>query len=109
MEQLLLLLIFIPLLGALVTAFTGNGAKHVALVNAIVSLALALVMVCNFIPDASTQFVVNLPWIKELGISFHAGVDGISMITILLTNILVPLIILSAYQHQYKNANAFSL
>lgn len=107
MEQLLLLLLFIPLLGALVTAFSGNGAKHVALVNAIVSLGLTLMMVCNFIPDASTQFVVNFPWIKDLGISFHAGVDGISMITILLTNVLVPLIILSAYQHTYKNANAF--
>jgi NADH-quinone oxidoreductase subunit M len=107
MEQLLLLLIFIPLLGALVTAFSGNGAKHVALVNAIVSLGLTLMMACNFIPDASTQFVVNCPWIKDLGISFHAGVDGISMITILLTNVLIPLIILSAYQHPYKSPNAF--
>lgn len=107
MEQLLLLLLFLPLVGALVTAFSGNAAKHVALVSAIVSLTLALVMVFNFIPDASTQFVVNCPWIKDLGISFHAGVDGISMITILLTNVLMPLIILSAYQHQYKNVNAF--
>ena len=107
MEQLLLLLILIPLLGALVTALSGNGAKHVALVNAVVSLGLALLMVCNFIPDASTQFVVNYPWIQDLGISFHLGVDGISMITILLTNVLIPLIILSAYQHDYKKANAF--
>jgi len=107
MEQLLLLLIFLPLLGALVTAFSGNAAKHVALVSAIVSLALALVMVCNFTRDASTQFMVNYPWIHDLGISFHAGVDGISMITILLTNVLVPLIILASYQHNYKNSNAF--
>ncbi|NRF39053.1 NuoM family protein [Pedobacter foliorum] len=107
MEQLLLLLIFLPLLGALVTAFSGNAAKHVALVSAIVSLALALVMVCNFTPDASTQFMVNYPWIHDLGINFHAGVDGISMITILLTNVLVPLIILASYQHNYKSSNAF--
>ena len=107
MEQLLLLLIFLPLLGALVTAFSGNAAKHVALVSAIVSLALALVMVCNFSPDASTQFMVNYPWIHDLGINFHAGVDGISMITILLTNVLVPLIILASYQHNYKSSNAF--
>ncbi|WP_214229472.1 NADH-quinone oxidoreductase subunit M [Pedobacter sp. B4-66] len=107
MEQLLLLLIFLPLLGALVTAFSGNAAKHVALVSAIVSLALALVMVCNFTPDASTQFMVNYPWINDLGINFHAGVDGISMITILLTNVLVPLIILASYQHNYKSSNAF--
>lgn len=107
MEQLLLLLIFLPLLGAFVTAFSGNAAKHVALVSAIVSLALAMVMVCNFTPDASTQFMVNYPWIRDLGINFHAGVDGISMITILLTNVLVPLIILASYHHNYKSSNAF--
>jgi NADH-quinone oxidoreductase subunit M len=107
MEQVLLLLIFLPLVGALVTAFSGNAAKHVALVSAIASLGLALAMVCSFIPDASTQFVVNFPWIKDLGISFHAGVDGISLITILLTNVLIPLIILTAYQHQYSKPNAF--
>ncbi len=107
MEQLLLLLIFLPLLGALVTALSGNAAKHVALVSAIVSLALALAMVCNFTPDATTQFVVNYSWIHDLGISFHAGVDGISMITILLTNVLIPLIILASYQHNYKSHNAF--
>lgn len=107
MEQLLLLLIFLPLLGALVTALSGNAAKHVALGSAIVSLALALAMVCNFTPDATTQFAVNYTWIRDLGINFHAGVDGISMITIILTNVLVPLIILASYQHNYKSSNAF--
>lgn len=107
MEQLLLLLIFLPLVGALVTAFTGSAAKHTALVFTVASLALTVVVACQFIPDASTQFVVNLPWIQELGISFHAGIDGISLITVLLTNVLVPIIILSSYQHDYKKPAAF--
>lgn len=107
MEQLLLLLIFLPLVGALVTAFTGNAAKHTALVFAVASLALALVAACQFTPDASMQFVVNLPWIQELGIHFHAGIDGISLITVLLTNVLVPVIILASYQHDYKKPSAF--
>ena len=107
MEQLLILLILIPLLGALVTAFSGNGAKHVALVNAIVSLGLVLVLVCNFIPDASTQFVVSYPWISDLGINFHLGIDGISIITVLLTNVLIPIIIAAAYGHDYKKPNGF--
>jgi NADH-quinone oxidoreductase subunit M len=42
-----------------------------------------------------------------MGIYFSAGIDGISMIMVLLTTVLVPLIILTTYQHQYKNANAF--
>jgi NADH-quinone oxidoreductase subunit M len=107
MEQLLILLIFLPLAGALLTAFTGNAAKHVALVSTIASLVITILITLNFIPDASVQFMVNLPWIEELGISFHAGIDGISLITVLLTNILVPIIILSTYQREYSKPNAF--
>lgn len=107
MEQLLLLLIFLPLVGALAAAFSGNAAKHVALASSIVSLGSALIIVCNFTPDASIQFVVNHPWIQELGINFHLGIDGISIITVLLTNALIPLIILAGYQQNYKSPNAF--
>ncbi|EDM34076.1 NADH dehydrogenase I chain M [Pedobacter sp. BAL39] len=107
MEQLLILLIFLPLVGALVTAFTGNAAKHVALFFSVVTFAITLVAVSGFRPDASTQFEVNFPWIQDLGIHFHAGIDGISMITVLLTTVLMPLIILSSYQHEYKSNQAF--
>jgi NADH-quinone oxidoreductase subunit M len=106
MEQLLLL-IFLPLAGAIITAFAGKSAKIVSTVFSVVSLGLALVIACNFIPDASTQFEVNLPWIADLGINFHVGIDGISMLVVLLTNLLVPIIILSSYNHEYKNPAAF--
>ncbi|MGQ7853960.1 complex I subunit 4 family protein [Pedobacter sp. WC2501] len=106
MEQLLLL-IFIPLVGAIVTAFAGKSAKIVSTVFSVASLVLALVIACNFIPNASTQFEVNLPWIADLGINFHAGIDGISLLVVLLTNLLVPIIILSSYKHDYKNPAAF--
>ena len=107
MEQLLILLIVLPLVGALITAFSGKSAKYVAMLAALVSLAITFVVVGNFIPDASTQFVVNYPWIQDLGIRFHAGIDGISLITVLLTNILTPIIILASYKHDYKKAHAF--
>lgn len=106
MEQLLLL-IFLPLVGAIITAFTGKSAKIVSTVFSVASLVLALVVAGNFIPDASTQFEVNLPWIADLGINFHAGIDGISLLVVLLTNLLVPIIILSSYNHEYKNPAAF--
>ncbi|WP_025146336.1 NuoM family protein [Pedobacter jeongneungensis] len=106
MEQLLLL-IFLPLVGAIITAFAGKSAKIVSTVFSVTSLVLALVIACNFIPNANTQFEVNLPWIADLGINFHAGIDGISMLVVLLTNLLVPIIILSSYKHEYKNPAAF--
>jgi len=106
MEQLLLL-IFLPLVGAIITAFAGKSAKIVSTVISVASLGLALFVACNFIPNASTQFEANLPWIADLGIRFHAGIDGISMLVVLLTNLLIPIIILSSYRHDYKNPSAF--
>ncbi len=106
MEQLLLL-IFLPLAGAILTAFAGKSAKIVSTVISVASLVLALFIAANFIADASTQFEANFPWIADLGIRFHAGIDGISMLVVLLTNLLIPIIILSSYKHDYKNPAAF--
>ncbi|MDQ7947490.1 MAG: NADH-quinone oxidoreductase subunit M [Pedobacter sp.] len=105
----LLLLIFLPLVGAILTAMLAkqNTAKIGALVFSLFTLAITIGMLCKFIPDSSVQFAVNYPWIKQLGINFHAGIDGISMVTVMLTNVLVPLIILSTFKRDYKNANAF--
>ncbi len=102
------ILIFLPVIAALaVLLFKNAAAKHAALALSIVELALAGWFLSQFVPDASSQFGVEVPWIPKLGIYFKAGIDGISMIMVLLTTVLVPLIILTTYKHQYKNAGAF--
>jgi NADH-quinone oxidoreductase subunit M len=102
------ILIFLPVIAALaVLAFKNEQAKHAALFFAVVEFAVAMVFLSRFVPDASTQFGVDVPWIPAIGIYFNAGIDGISMIMVILTTLLVPLIILTTYQHQYKNAGAF--
>jgi NADH-quinone oxidoreductase subunit M len=104
----LLLLIFLPLIGALVTSFLkGSSAKISALIFSLASLTLTLFLLSKFVPDATVQFKVNFPWIAQLGINFHAGIDGISMITVILTNVLMPLIVLASFTHDYKSPNAF--
>lgn len=105
----LLVLIFLPLAGALITAFLAKkeAAARSAMVFSIFTLAATVSVIAGFIPDASMQFVLNYSWIPQLGIHFHAGIDGISLITLILTNVLTPLIILSTFGHSYKNANAF--
>lgn len=104
----LLLLIFLPLAGAIITSFIKEGAAKIsALGFALASLCVTIGLLTQFTPDATTQFAINYPWIKQLGINFHVGVDGISMITVILTNVLMPLIILASFKHDYKNANAF--
>ena len=102
------LLIFLPVIAAVLVLFFKNGtAKHAALAFSVAELILAGVFISKFIPNATTQFVIDMPWIPKFGIYFNAGIDGISMIMVLLSALLVPLIILTTYKHEYKNANAF--
>jgi NADH-quinone oxidoreductase subunit M len=102
------ILIFLPIVAALIVLlFKNEVAKYVALAFAVAELVIAGVFLSRFTPDATTQFTVIAPWIPKAGIYFIAGIDGISMIMVLLTTLLVPLIILSTYKHQYKNAGAF--
>jgi NADH-quinone oxidoreductase subunit M len=44
------------------------------------------------------QFVETFPWIPEFGISFHVGVDGISILLVLLTTLLLPVVVLAAWR-----------
>jgi len=102
------ILIFLPVIAAVVVLFLKNNtAKYAALTFSIIELLIAGVFLSHFVPDASTQFVVDAPWIVKIGVYFNAGIDGISMIMVLLTTVLVPLIILTTFDHQYKNAPVF--
>lgn len=102
------ILIFLPVVAAVIVALLKNGvAKHAALFFSVAELVIAGLFLSRFVPDATTQFGIDVPWIAKLGIYFSAGIDGISMIMVLLTTLLVPLIILTTYKHEYKNAGAF--
>src|SRR5476649_1043084 len=102
------ILIFLPVIAALIVLFFKNEtAKYAALTFSVVELAIAGLFLSRFVPDASVQFSTDIAWMPRLGIYFNAGIDGISMIMVLLTTLLVPLIILTTYKHQYKNAPVF--
>lgn len=106
--MLTLLLIFWPLLASFVFfAIKPHEAKRWALTAAVIELAISLVVVILFNASASAQFVVNYPWIQSLGINFYLGIDGISLLLVLLTTVLTPLIILSSFKHQYDNEASF--
>src|SRR5690606_20442967 len=77
-------------------------AKQFALLISLVSLVLTVPFLANFVPDASMQFEQRVPWIPALGIHFHIGIDGISLPLVLLTNGLVPLIVLATFSQTYR-------
>ncbi len=105
--DILLLQILIPLIAAIVILISGKTVKGLAGILSLAPLAITAYLYINFIPDASTQFLVNYAWIPQFGIHFKAGVDGISMILLLLTNLLMPVIILASFKQDIKNQNAF--
>ena len=105
----ILLLIFLPLAGSVLTALLGKSqsSKSLAFIWSLLSLAFTVYLLSAFNPQAGTQFLVNFPWIPALGTNFKAGIDGISILMVLLTNGLIPLIILASFKHDYKNPGAF--
>lgn len=106
--MLTLFLIFWPLVATLVLfAIKPKDAKRWALMASLVQLAISLVMWGLFNPAEGIAFETNYVWVQSMGIHFHLGVDGISMLLVLLTTVLTPLIILSSFKHTYDNPNAF--
>ena len=93
--MILLLLIFWPLIASIFLLLTKpKAAKEIALASSIAELVLSLAVV--FMWDG-TVLQLNVPWIASLGISFSVAIDGISLLLVLLTTVLVPFIILSSF------------
>lgn len=110
MYQLLALLL-IPLIGSgLVFAFRNANSKYVAAAIAIVQMFFTFYLLSDFnygpTVDSALQYEIQLPWSNFIKSTIHFGIDGMSMLLLLLTNILVPLIILSAFNEgkAYKNS-----
>ena len=99
---ILTLVTFLPLLGAIILLFI-NGEKQerikrVALAVAIIDFIISMPLFILFKTDTSEfQFVQNVPWIKEFGISYHVGIDGISLFLFLLTSFLSLICILASW------------
>src|SRR5712664_169215 len=95
---------FLPLLGALfIMAMRGEdasiarNARWVAMWTTLITFAISLILVWRF--DAGSpefQFVERRPWLAGT-ISYHVGVDGISLPFVILTTALMPLCILSSW------------
>ncbi len=103
-----LILLALPLLGlASLFLVKGDAIKKVAFGFSTLTFLTAISVWAQFDPANSTQFDFNQPWVKSLGISFSVGMDGLSILLVLLTTFLVPLIILSTFEREYKNPLAF--
>lgn len=106
--MLTLLLILVPLLtGVSVLLIKNNNAKQLALIGALATLAIAVFVFTQFQPNATQQFIFKYDWMPSAGIAFAGAIDGISLLLVLLTAFLTPLIVLSTFRYPYKNASTF--
>ncbi len=102
---ILSLIIFLPLIGAaLVMTVRGDAevvarnARAVALWTSVITFALSTFLWIGF--DNSTaafQFEEQVEWMPAYNISYHLGVDGISLLFVLLSTLLTPICILSSW------------
>lgn len=102
-------LIGLPLVfGLLLLFMRGEGVKRVALAAACIELLLALAAFWLLRQnEANPNLEFNAAWIKAINAHFHVALGGISMIMVLLTTFLTPLIILSSFRNNYSNPSLF--
>ena len=98
---ILTLLTLVPLVGGVLVAGLGEQkrfARGLSLAFAFVSLALTFVLWKSFDPaSGELQFVERHGWIPSLGVNYFLGVDGLGLLMVLLTAIVVPMAMLAAW------------
>jgi NADH-quinone oxidoreductase subunit M len=114
---LLSLLTFLPLVGCVVImavrgdeATVASNARWTALWTSLIVFGLSLILWVEFDrSDAGFQFVESIPWLPEFGVGYRMGVDGISVLFVLLAAALTPICILSAWQAIHTRVREFML
>ncbi|MEO0702350.1 MAG: NADH-quinone oxidoreductase subunit M [Pseudomonadota bacterium] len=109
MDNLLSIITFLPLVAAAILAFFLRGddeaaqknAKWLALIATSATFLISIFLITGFDPnDTGFQFVEEREWI--LGLTYKLGVDGISVLFVMLTTFLMPLVIAACWDVTYR-------
>ena len=100
---LLTLLVVLPLAGGVAVLLVGRDrhrlARQLALAASLVTFGLSLILWRQFDQaSAAYQFVEHRTWLPDFGISYHVGVDGISLFLVILTTFLTPVALLCSWE-----------
>lgn len=91
--NILSFLIALPILAALILAFfprsNDRAIRYFALFATLAEFALSVYLFISFRATADMQFVERVAWIPQLGISYYLGVDGLSILLVMLTTFLM--------------------
>jgi NADH-quinone oxidoreductase subunit M len=100
-NSILTVILLTPLAGALLVMLAPDRAKlpnWIALLTALATFGLTLHLPAHFDMSATGfQFAVNIPWIENPAISYHVGVDGLSLWLVVLAGLLAPVGVLASW------------
>jgi NADH-quinone oxidoreductase subunit M len=111
---LLPLLTFFPLVGALIILFLKpeqkDAIRWTAVITALIALGISVWVLLLFVPsNPGLQLSTNIPWIEVAGfnITFQMGVDGVSILLILLTTLLTVISIVASWEPIKEGVKAY--
>ena len=116
--MLLSIIIFLPLLGAVLVAIAkflnlGDSAlKGIAFLAALLTFVISVSLYFNFdlAPEnEGMKYHVDIQWIEGLGVNYQIGIDGISLWIVLLTTFLTPICILASWNSVEKSISGFMI
>lgn len=114
-ENLITILILVPILGALATlgyqVFLKDESllKWVALICTLVNFALSLILIIDKGAASASGFFFeeNVAWIRAINTNYHVGVDGLSLWLVILTTFIMPIAVISSWNAVEKRPAAF--
>jgi len=112
MDHLLSWVIFLPLIGAAVALFVRDHqtVKVIALATTVADFLLSLPLWLRFDTGTSAfQFVEKHAWIPTFHINYHLGVDGISLLLVIMTTFLAPFCVLCSWNAVATRAREFMI
>ncbi len=113
-SNILTLLIFLPMAGVLFITLIPKAEeariKWVTLIVAGIVFLLSVPMFFLFDPaDPGMQFVFKATWIESWGAYYSVGVDGISLLLVLLTTFIMPLAVVASWESIHGNVKGFMI
>jgi NADH-quinone oxidoreductase subunit M len=103
------LLLILPMAGAaLCLIVQEEKSRYVAMLTSVVAFAISLPLFWTFRSGtAAIQNYVSVPWIEAWGIGYTIGIDGISILMVLLTTFVTPLAILASFTYIQRHQRAY--
>lgn len=113
MHHLLNLLIWLPIIGGVFVFLTGddnnpNISRYLSLFTVLLTLVICIPLMMGFdVNTFSMQYVEEIPWMPLLGINYSLGIDGLSLLMIVLSIFTNLIVILATWESIHKRVSQY--